>query len=250
MDNLSMKLMSLALVFLMLSLSAYGQSVQSKSLHNSDFNCDLLSPALSPFVQSKMFQGTLLLAKNGKVLCQQSVGFADNLFEKKITDTTRFPIASLSKPVMAALVLKLKEQGVVELNKSLKYYLPKFSAPWASEVTIDHLLTNRSGIPTHFMLPGWKTGKYRKTIPHNELIQDIADTALNFTPGTQSLYTNLGWVLLGEVVEKVTGKEIAAVFDDVIFKPLAMEHTGMVYQTKEPLVTGFRWSENGSWRMH
>lgn len=210
--------------------------------------CDKLEPALQPYIEQGIFQGNLLLAKDGKVLCLRSVGFADESNKTPISNTSRFPIASLSKPIVATLLLKLQENGTLDLQTTLDKYLPEFKAPWANQVTLHHLLTNRSGVPNHFLLPGWGTGRYQQTLPKSELLNEVARMELAFTPGTQYLYSNLGWLLLGEVVESATGKGLEENLQEHIFAPLSMQHTGLVYQTQTRLVTGLRWGKKGGWQ--
>lgn len=237
-----------SLLTLLLVISLIACSSQPKKDAFRHQGCKPLEPVLKAYAEQGVFQGSILLAKNGQVLCQRNVGFADEFGREPVLNTSRFPIASLSKPMVATLMLKLQEQGAVDLQATLDTYLPEFNAPWADQVTLDHLLSNRSGIISHFSLPAWQAGRYQQTLPKNELLGDIAKTELAFTPGTQRLYTNLGWILLGEVVQNVTGKDLEANLHSEIFSPLRMQHTGMVYGASEALVTGLRWRKSGGWQ--
>ena len=195
-----------------------------------------------------LFQGNLLIAQRGKVLCQQHIGLANQKLGEPMSRHSRFPIASLSKPIVATLLLKLQEKGLLDLQATIDEYLPEFNAPWVSQVSLHHLLANRSGLPNHFMLAGWRTGRYQKTVTERELLDEIAKLDLAFTSGTQYQYSNLGWHLLAEVLESVTKKGLEANLLEHIFTPLLMSQTGTVYQADIPLVTGYRWGSRGGWQ--
>lgn len=223
-------------------------TAQAKPLKNDMHTCNKIEPALQAYIEQGVFQGSLLLAKDGQVLCQRNVGFTDQNKRKPISNTTRFPIASLSKPIVATLILKLQEDGTIDLQKTVGEYLPEFKAPWSNQVTLHHLLTNRSGLPSHFSLSDWGTGKYQKTLPMHDLLNDIAQMELAFQPGTQQLYSNLGWLLLGEVVQRTTNKGLEKNLQEHIFSPSSMKFTGLVYKTQTTLVTGLRWGKEGGWQ--
>ena len=210
-------------------------------------NCNNLVTALKPYVEQGLFQGNVMLAKNGKVLCMYSAGFADEARQIANDHETRFPIASLSKPIIASLALKLQEQGQLDLNATIKTYLPDYDAPWADKVSVHHLLSNRSGLPNHFMLPGWGSGKYQHTEPHDKLLNTIAKMPLSFTPGTQYQYSNLGWLLLGEVIEKATQTSLKMNLVRHVFIPLNMDSSGFVSGASAPLAKEYRWAKNGGW---
>ena len=129
------------------------------------------------------------------------------------------------------------------MHLPLSKFLPAFNASWADQVTVHHLLSNRSGLPNHFQLPGWNAGKYQQTVPQQELLNEIAQMELTFTPGTQYQYSNLGWLLLGELVEGITQKSLQDNFNTLIFAPAAMAHSGLVYQSDVSLVSQFRWGQ-------
>ena len=209
--------------------------------------CDKLNRAIKPYIDSGMLSGNLALAKKGKVVCQISVGFADSEQQPMKPDAA-FSIASLSKPIVASLVLRLEELGKLATSDTLDKHLPHFDAPWASQVTLHHLLSNRSGLANHFMLPGWGTEKYQRTVPHASLLNEIAAMELAFTPGTQYRYSNLGWLLLGEVIEAATSKSIQRNLNEHIFAPNDMTRSGLIYQSTPSLVSEFRWGAKGGWQ--
>lgn len=210
--------------------------------------CKDITPAIAPFTDSGMFEGSLLLAKGDKVLCHLNQGLDRTPDATLDIANARFPIASLSKPVIATLALRLQELGVLQLNTTIDHYLADFNAPWANKVTLHHLLSNRSGLPGHFALPGWRTGRYKSDLPPGQILDDIANLSLAFEPGSQYLYGNLGWHLLGEIIEQATDTSLADNLRKHVFSPALMTNTGLVYKHTSPLVTGLKWSEEGSWQ--
>lgn len=216
-------------------------------------SCLQLAPVLKYWIAQGMFQGNLLLVKNGEVLCESSVGFSGAEQRQKILTDSRFPIASLSKPIVASLVLKLQEKGIVDLQSTIDTYLPEFAANWKNKVTLHHLLSNRAGLPGHFALPNWQNIRLArestdKAFSQQDLMRQIASMELKFEPGSDYLYTNLGWSVLEEVVVRVTGKSLQANLQELIFKPLSMQHTGMVMNATMPMVHGLRWGNVGGWQ--
>lgn len=236
---------SILLLPAMLLLSTFATS---KSFRTDAGQCDMFNLAVKPYIEQGIFQGNIILAKGGQIICQVSYGFADANKQQAIGPSTLFPVASLSKPIVATLLLKLQENDAIDLNKSIAHYLPSFRANWADKVTIHHLLSNRSGLPNHFMLPGWDTQRYQTSLPKSELLETIANMTLSFSPGEQYQYSNLGWLLLGEIVESATNKSLEENLKQHIFTPLSMSQTGMVYGTQKTLVTGFRWGKDGDWK--
>lgn len=236
--------MKLPILITLLLISTIGYAKNSPLKADT---CDTLNNVVKPYVDSHMLQGQLLLAQDGEVLCQSVKGFTDHQQHQPITADSQFPIASLSKPMMATLLLKLEEKKILNLSLPIAHYLPSFRAPWANKVSLHHLLANRSGLPNHFMLPGWEQGQFQSSLPDSELLDIVAKMALSFEAGTDYQYSNLGWLLLGHVIETVTQKSLNENLQQHFFTPLNMEDSGLVYGANTTLVTGLRWGVNGHW---
>ncbi len=225
---------------LLLSLLLFSYSDFALSTASSTNRCDDVKQAIAPFTASGVFQGNVLLAKGNQVLCAFSEGVEGQ--------NTRFPIASVSKPIVAALALKLQEQGVWDLHMTLDTAIPKLKAAWANQVSLHHLLANTSGLPNHFMLPGWRDGRFQQSLPQEELLREIASLELSFAPGTEYQYSNLGWLLLVAAMEQATKKSLAENLVEQVFSPLEMPNSGMVSTSEKTLVEGFRWGDKGGWQ--
>lgn len=141
-----------------------------------------------------------------------------------IKDHTQFRLASISKTFTAIAILKLYEQGLINLNDSILEYLPELDQSWQG-ITIHHLLAHQSGIPdifndlvTHQIIDN--------EITNSKILQYFIDNpALEFIAGSKEDYSNTGYILLAKIVSRVTGNKFADFMENEIFKPLGMNHT-------------------------
>jgi CubicO group peptidase (beta-lactamase class C family) len=195
---------------------------------------------LRALTESGRFSGTVLLAREGKVLFAKGYGFADEQARIPNSPATRFPIASIAKPFTATLVLQQQARGTLSIgDPACKHFEPCPTA-WR-EITIRHLLMHTSGIPNFADAPDFmsRVGT-RRTV--DEVIATFRDQPLQFAPGSKYRYSNSGYFVLGAILEKVSGKTYAALLDESIFKPLGMNDTGYDNQApvKPPLAIGYR----------
>ena len=135
---------------------------------------------------------------------------------KPMQRDTIFDLASLTKPIVTAtLIMRLIETGTVELNKSVQNYLPEFIHP---QVTVSHLLTHTSG------LPAWRA-IYLESKTRDGVVNYLSQIPLNSPPGTQVVYSCLGYILLGKLIEYLTSTPLDALAQRWIFQPLEMNWT-------------------------
>ncbi|MHC5539382.1 serine hydrolase, partial [Singulisphaera rosea] len=148
--------------------------------------------------------------KDFKVVAHNGLGVKDSVTREPVTDDTTFEAASMTKPVCAYLTLRLVDQGVLELDKPLYTYLPYEDIAYDDRyklITARMVLTHRGGFPN------WRSGKL-----------DI-----KFTPGTQFSYSGEGFVYLGKVLEKLTGKTLVQLCQEEVFGPLGIGHASLVW---------------------
>ena len=169
------------------------------------------------------FHGSVLVAKNGKLIFNNEYGYADFKTKTKLNNKSTFQLASVSKQFTATAVLILYEQGLIGLNDPIIEYFPNF--PYEN-ITIKHLLNHTSGLPKYFWLA---EHKWEKELPpvNSEMIEMMADfdLPLFFRPGTRFDYSNTGYFVLASLVEKVSGMEYGVFLDKNIFKPLKMKNS-------------------------
>jgi CubicO group peptidase (beta-lactamase class C family) len=173
----------------------------------------------------KWFMGSILIARGEEVLFQKSYGSADLKQTIANTAATRFYIGSITKQFTAAAVLMLEERGKLKTSDPINQYLPDNPTTW-SDITIYHLLTHTSGIPDYVNTDDFDTAKTNQFSPV-ELIRIFRDQPLDFKPGEKEEYSNSNYVLLGCLIEKLSGQSYADFLRSNIFEPLVMNDTGV-----------------------
>ena len=164
-----------------------------------------------------------LVAKGGQIILGKGYGLANIEHGAEVTPSTVFRIASLTKILTAAAVLVQVEQGRIGLDDPVSKYLT--GIPWKSGVPlIRHLLGHTSGIHDYLDRPDnmqW----VRKEYTVQEVIDSFKDRDPDFPPGERNVYSNSNYILLGAILEKVTGRSYADAVRDLILGPLGMENT-------------------------
>ena len=175
------------------------------------------------------FNGVVLVAKNDKILLNKAYGFANFKTKEPLTKNSKFLIGSLTKPFVASLILQQVQKGTIKLQQPITYFLPYIDKEKGKLITIHHLLANTSGIPHYDGLRGhiksMRTFSSQKMTP-KEYAQLVDKTGLSSVPGSKFQYSSLGYVLLGAVLEEVTGLSFAKLIENYIANPLQLKNTG------------------------
>lgn len=170
------------------------------------------------------FSGAILIAKEGKVLVSRGYGMANLEHGVANAPQTKFRIASVTKPFTATATILLQERGKLNVQDPVCKYLSPCPEAW-QKITIHHLLTHTSGIPKDPNFPDYdKTRALPSTAA--SLIERFKGQPLEFQPGDRYEYSNSGYVLLGYIIEKVSGKSYEDFLRENIFEPLKMMNTG------------------------
>ncbi len=172
------------------------------------------------------FNGSVLVAENGKVIYQKGFGLAEMEWNIPNKPDTKFRLGSITKQFTSMLILQLVEEGKLSLEGTLSDAIPYYRADTGKKVTIHHLLTHTSGIPSYTNLPDFAADISRNPYPVEEFVKKFCSGDLEFEPGAKFSYNNSGYFLLGAVIEKVTGKPYEKVLEERIFKPLGMKNSG------------------------
>ncbi len=194
--------------------------------------------------------GAILVAIDGKPVLRDAIGLANRELSIPNTPETKFRIGSITKQFTAAAILQLQEAGKLSVDDPVSKYYTDSPPAWSS-ITLRQLLTHTSGIPEYFAGPDVAR---EERLPHTpeQMIKLFRDKPLQFEPGkpnTEYPYSNSGYILLGYIVEKVSGQSYADYLQQHIFDPLGMKGTG----TDDPVnilpgrAAGYG-RENGSWR--
>ncbi len=174
------------------------------------------------------FSGVVLVLKNGQMLLRTGVGACDRESGTPCTPRTRFRIGSITKTFTATAVLMLAERKKLSLQDALSKHLPDAPDIW-KDVTIHHLLSHTSGIPS-YTEPKPAEACARRTA--EEIVALFRDKPLDFAPGSQWAYSNSGYLLLGEIVAHAAGMPYESYLRQAIFEPLRMHDSG--YEGEEP----------------
>lgn len=170
------------------------------------------------------FNGTLLLAKDNQILLQKAMGYANLEHSVKNTTKTRFRIGSITKGFTAMAVLLLCEKGLLRLEDPIQLYLEDVA--YEDRVTIHHLLTHTSGIPSFTSLPDYWATTMRLPTTLQQIVRSIARLPLDYAPGTRYEYSNSGYILLTAIIEKVSSTSYASFLREHIWLPIGMQDTG------------------------
>lgn len=165
-----------------------------------------------------IFSGVVLIAKNGEVEFQKAYGKANRITQRDNDLKTMFSLGSMNKTFTEVVILKLIEAGKLSKNDKLIKYLGKWPQNDFDKITISHLLNHESGFGDYFTREYW--GLQQKSI--SNILEIIKKQELHFKPGKGEMYSNAGFVLLGAIIEKVTGKSYAENVAEMIVKPLGL----------------------------
>ena len=170
------------------------------------------------------FGGSILIARNGKPVISKGYGMANIELNVLNTPQTVFRLGSVTKQFTAMVIMMLQERGKLSVSDPICKYLPDCPAAW-KPITVKNLLTHTSGIPNYTSFPGFAKTAVLPTLPA-EMIGQLKDRPLEFAPGEKFAYSNSGYYVLGEIIERASGKTYAEFLQENIFAPLGMKQTG------------------------
>ncbi|MEO1435243.1 MAG: serine hydrolase domain-containing protein [Bacteroidota bacterium] len=177
---------------------------------------------------------TTLVIKGEDILFQKHAGLANLEHQIPITDSTRFLVASISKQFTAYAILLLQDAGKLSLDDPITTYLPELEA-LGRIITIRQLANHTNGFRNNTELNGLRMRTGQEPITHQEMVQILLrQRGLNFEPGKRFQYHNAGYVLLAEIVQRVSGQPFAEFIETHIFNPLNM--TNSVFKDDPTLI--------------
>ncbi|NEM96573.1 beta-lactamase family protein [Pontibacter sp. BT327] len=179
--------------------------------------------------EDKEFIGNILVADQGEIIYKKSFGSADKENNLQNSDTTKFLIASVSKPITAILILRLVDKGILKLDDTLNKHFTNLDSK-LGKISVHQLLSHTSGI--------------------NEVINEekgmdikklLSKATLGFEPGSGFKYSNSGYVILKEIAQSVTGKGYAELVQTEIFDPVGMTSSGVARNSKlDKIAKGYK----------
>jgi CubicO group peptidase (beta-lactamase class C family) len=197
------------------------------------------------YVSNKQFMGSVLVARGDQVLLSKGYGSANLEWGIPDTPSTKFRLGSVTKQFTAASILLLEERGKLKVEDPVKKYLPDAPAAW-DKMTIFNVLTHTAGIPNFTAFP-----EYPKLEPFaitpEKLVALFRDKPLDFEPGEKMSYSNSGYVLLGYLIERISGESYEKFVQENIFTPMGMKDSG--YDSNSAVIArraaGYTPSPNG-----
>lgn len=202
---------------------------------------DTLTTILRAGIRDSAFPGAVaVVGTKDSVLVSVSAGQLDWQQSPATSMTTLWDMASLTKVVaLVSAMMLLTESGQVDVDAPVQRYLPEFTGRWKEDVTVRHLLTHSSG------LPAWRPLYKEAEDPGAAMALAIA-TPLDTTPGLRMVYSDLGAIILGEIVRRVSGQRFDAFVDERVFGPLGMRET--MFRPPESLRDRIAPTEVDPWR--
>jgi CubicO group peptidase (beta-lactamase class C family) len=188
-----------------------------------------LDELASLYHEHRGFEGAIVVADGGDVVYREAFGLANREWGIPNTIDTRFLIASVTKPITAALVVILAEQKRIDFNASISTYLPDYRCDTGSRVTVHHLLTHSSGIPNYAVWPQfWNENPPRMDYDRTAFVEKYCSGDLMFEPGEDTHYSDANYYLLALIVESVSGLNYEQALARWVFEPLQMQDSGVV----------------------
>lgn len=206
-----------------------------------------LDRVASGYAQHRHFMGTVLVAKDGKVLLEKAYGKANVEWDLPNAVDGRFRLGSITKQFTATAILQLVAQGKLDLQDGVCKFLDPCPDAW-KDINIHHLLNHTSGIPSYTGLPEFRLPRLRRLpLTPVEIAMLSRDKPLEFKPGEKMQYNNTGYVLLGHIIEKASGQKYDEYLKQHIFDPLDMKATGYDDTARiiEKRVSGYNRGPNG-----
>jgi CubicO group peptidase (beta-lactamase class C family) len=189
----------------------------TRSLLAGDAEKKIDELVLREMAQQKIPGVAIGILKDGKVAKAQGYGFANVELQVPVTANTMFQSGSLGKQITATAVMMLVEEGKLSLSDPVTKFFSDAPPSWKA-ITIEHLLTHTSGIPNY----GKDSVNYRKDYTEEDLVRLAYSRKLEFAPGSDWNYSNTGYILLGVIIHRVTGRPYWEMIEERIFQPLKM----------------------------
>ena len=183
----------------------------------------------------RQFSGAVLVGQQGNVIYEGGFGYANMDWQIPNSPATRFRVGSVTKQFTATIILKLVERGQLSLDGAITDYLPDYPSEIGDQVTIHHLLTHSSGIPSYTGLPEFGE-MMRNPFAPDSFIAVFSELDSEFEPGSTFRYNNSGYFLLGVIIEHVTGMPYDEALRTMVLDPLGLDDTG--YDHQEAIIEG------------
>jgi len=236
-------------VLFLLTLPLFTQTSKTSitSGPNIVSSTDQVDTLFSPWNKGGTPGAAVIVIKNGTIIVNKGYGLANIESNKPIDSETKFLLASVTKQFTAMAIMILEERGKLRYDDTLAKYIPEFPS-YAKRIAIRHLLNHTAGFPEYdslFLADGlidneWPRSKNSKPSKFEPTAKDALQILtqvkeLRFIPGTKWEYSNSGYVILAQIVERISGQTFSEFLQQNIFKPLNMNNT-ILYDQQRPTI--------------
>lgn len=174
------------------------------------------------------FAGVVLVGRGDSVRYVKTLGFANYEQRLETTADTRYELGSISKWVCSLAVLRLMEDGRVDVRAPLSRYLPAFRRDNADRVTLHHLMSHTSGVPNDVIPAVTRDSMLLRTpVSDDEVVRRFASGDLGFEPGTRWEYAHSNWLMVRRVIQRRSGRSVAENVRRYLTGPLGLRATGI-----------------------
>ncbi|WP_299218621.1 serine hydrolase [uncultured Aquimarina sp.] len=177
--------------------------------------------------------GSVLVSKKGSVIYNYHYGKANLELDVTTSSKSVYRIASLSKQFTAIAILKLAEEQKLSLEDDIKKYLPDYPTQ-DKTITLEHLLSHTSGIKDYLNIESFNKAFQRQDMSPKELIDFFKNQPMDFEPGSKYQYSSSGYIILGHIIEVISGISYEDYMKETIFKPIGLNNT--FYDNTETLI--------------
>lgn len=191
---------------------------------------------IDAYAKKNNFNGTILIQKKSGIIYQKSFGLANYQFKIPNKIDTKYKIASITKLFTAVLIMQLYEKGKMDVNKTIKNYLPEYKGEGTDKVTIHQLLNHTSGLANMDTVKSVESALknglpvYQRPATTDGLLNNYCSGTLVNEPGKVFDYNNAEYIILGKIIEKIYNKTYEQVVKENILQPLKMKNSGLLYQ--------------------
>lgn len=195
-----------------------------------------LTRYIDSFTKKNNFNGTILVKQNNKITFHKSYGYANLEWKVPNSTDTKYKVASITKFFTSILIMQLVEEGKVDLNKPIHHYLKDYRGD--KTITILQLLNHTSGMKNMDTITSAESAiqnglpPYQHPFSAKQLLERFASDTLATSPGGEFSYNNADYIILGNIIEQVTGQSYEQVLNDKILTPLQMNNSGLLSQSK------------------
>ncbi len=213
----------IAVLMLMQAPSGFAQTAPATAQVASQSLAQKMDQLAASYYKNNEPGATVIVTKDGKTLFRKAYGMSDMQAKRSMQPDDVMRLGSITKQFTAVSILTLVDEGKLALSDTVQSVFPDYPDT-GKKITIEHLLTHTSGIPSYTSKPGFFS-MMDKDLSVAEMVNSFKNDALEFEPGSRYNYSNSGYFLLGAIIEKVSGDSYAKFVEKRLFQPLGMTHT-------------------------